>query len=108
MHAVDELRKEGADVGLINKPTLNVVDEEMMGDLLFGAPFVLVVESQNYNTGLGSRFGTWLAQRAQQVRCPLYDHIGVTKSGQGGLGEQVAYQGLDPGSIKQKIKAMLE
>lgn len=48
-------------VGLINKPTLNVVDPAMMKTLA-AAPFVLVVEAWNVKTGLGSRFGSYLLQ----------------------------------------------
>ncbi|HLC96308.1 MAG TPA: transketolase C-terminal domain-containing protein [Candidatus Nanoarchaeia archaeon] len=102
LDAVERLREEGIDVGLINKPTLNVVDEEMMKNLLKSG-FVLVVESQNYKTGLGERFGTWLAQRGQ---CPKYDHMGTTRQGSGGLWEQIYHQGLDPVSIMKKVRSM--
>lgn len=52
--AVDRLRKEGVDVGLINKVTLNVIDEPVMKEI--GAtPFVLVAESLNQKTALGSK-----------------------------------------------------
>ena len=58
MDAVTRLKEEGIDVGLINKATLNVVDEDAMA--IFGAsPFVLVVEPFNKSTGLGSKMGTW-------------------------------------------------
>jgi transketolase C-terminal domain/subunit len=42
LDAVERLKQEGLDVGLINKPTLNVVDEEMMTKI-GNAPFALVV-----------------------------------------------------------------
>jgi transketolase C-terminal domain/subunit len=54
LDAVDRLRKEGLDVGLINKSTLNVVDEKVMKEI-GSTEFVLVVESLNQKTGLGSK-----------------------------------------------------
>lgn len=43
-------------------PRLNVVDEKAM--LEYGKqPWVLVVESFNRKTGLGSKMGTWLLER---------------------------------------------
>ncbi|OQB98988.1 MAG: 1-deoxy-D-xylulose-5-phosphate synthase [Candidatus Hydrogenedentes bacterium ADurb.Bin101] len=103
LDAVDRLREEGMDVGLINKPTLNVVDEAMMKKI--GArPFVLVVESQNVKTGLGSRFGSWLLERGLT---PKYAAMGVTQPGRGGLGEHMFHQGLDADSILEKIKEMV-
>ncbi|MBI5389458.1 transketolase [Candidatus Woesearchaeota archaeon] len=103
LHAVEELKKEGISVGLVNKPVLNVVDEQMMKKL--GAtPFVLVVESQNYNTGLGSKFGTWLLERGF---APRYAHLGTTKIGQGGILEQIPNQGLAPSDIKKRVRDML-
>lgn len=49
--AVLHCRQEGLDVGLINKPTLNVVDEETIRKI-GSSPFVLVVESFNQKTGV--------------------------------------------------------
>ena len=46
MDAVERLKQEGLDVGLINKPTLNTIDEEMITKV-GNAPFVLVVEAFN-------------------------------------------------------------
>jgi len=54
LDAVERLKKEGLDVGLINKVTMNVVDEEVIKKV-GGSGFVLVVESLNRKTGLGSR-----------------------------------------------------
>ncbi|MEM9164363.1 MAG: transketolase C-terminal domain-containing protein, partial [Cyanobacteria bacterium P01_F01_bin.4] len=42
LDAVERLKQEGIDVGLINKSTLNVVDEEMMAKI-GASPFVIVV-----------------------------------------------------------------
>ncbi len=102
LDAVDRARAEGIDVGLINKPTLNVVDESMM-TTLGAAPYVLVVEGQNVHTGLGERFGTWLIERGHT---PRYGRMGVTKPGDGGIAEHIPHQGLDPDSILTRIKQM--
>lgn len=98
--AVLRCRQEGLDVGLINKPTLNVVDEQVLRKV-GESPFVLVVESFNQKTGLGSRLGTWLLERQLT---PKYSYMGTTKEGCGGLWEQIFYQGLDPQSIIRRIK----
>lgn len=102
LDAVEQARAAGIDVGLINKPTLNVVDEAVINKV-GGAAFALVVEAQNVVSGLGSRYGTWLLQRGLT---PKYDHLGVTKPGCGGIAEHIPFQGLDPDSILEKIKAM--
>ncbi len=100
--AIEQLKAEGLDIGLINKPTLNVVDEEMMTKL-GASPFVMIVESQNVKTGLGSRFGTWLLERGL---APKYKVMGTHRPGEGGIAEQMAYQGLDVDDIKAAAKAM--
>jgi len=101
--AVERLRQEGIDVGLINKPTLNVVDEAMLAKV-GQAPFVLVVEAFNRRTGLGSRYGTWLLERGLT---PKYAHLGTHKEGCGGLWEHFPHQGLDPVGIMNQVKTML-
>ncbi len=103
LDAVERLKKEGIDVGLINKPTLNVIDEEMLAKL-GASPMVLVVESFNQKTGLGSRFGTWLLERGLT---PKFAHLGTHKEGCGGLWEQFPHQGIDPAGIMTKVKEML-
>ncbi|MBU1703944.1 MAG: transketolase, partial [Nanoarchaeota archaeon] len=102
LDAVEKAKKQGIDVGLINHPTLNVVDEETM-KLLKRAPFVLLVESQSYLTGVGVKFADWLAERDIKIN---YKHMGATKSGLGGQEEQIPYQGLAPEDILAKIKAL--
>jgi transketolase C-terminal domain/subunit len=102
LDAVESAREAGLDVGLINKPTLNVVDEAMM-EKIGKAPFVLVVEGQNVRTGLGSRFGSWLLERGYT---PKFAALGVSKAGRGGLSEHIPYQGIDPGSILKKIQSL--
>jgi transketolase C-terminal domain/subunit len=103
LDAVERLRAEGIDVGLINKPTLNVVDEETI--LRAGeTPCVLVVESQNVKSGLGIRFGTWLLERRLS---PRYAHLGTHRHGSGGLWEQIAHQGLDSDAIVARLRTLL-
>lgn len=104
LDAVERAREAGIDVGLINKPTLNVVDEDMM-KRLGKAPFIIVAETQNVKTGLGSRFGTWLLERGY---APKYAAMGVSKLGRGGLSEHIVDQGLDPDSILAKITSLAE
>lgn len=103
LDAVDRLRSEGVRVALVNKPTLNVVDDDMLKKIAAGG-FVLVVETQNSKSGLGARFGTWLLESGYRT---AYAHLGVTKEGHGGLSEQIPYQGLSPADIREKVQAML-
>jgi transketolase C-terminal domain/subunit len=102
LDVVERLQADGVNVGLINKPTLNVVDEAMM-DKLGNSPFVLVVESQNAKSGLGARFGTWLLERGYTAG---YAHMGVYREGHGGLVEQIPYQGIGNEDIRKKIMSM--
>ncbi len=104
LDAVERLRDQGLDVGLLNKATLNVADDEALARI-GGSKFVLVVESQNIDTGLGARFGTWLLQRGH---APAYGHLGTHRQGDGGLWEHMHHQGLDPESIVQKAKSLTE
>ncbi|WP_163337376.1 transketolase C-terminal domain-containing protein [Desulfopila sp. IMCC35008] len=103
LDVVEQLKAEGIDVGLINKPTLNVVDEEMMARI-GGSPFVLTVETQNSKTGLGVRFGTWLLERGFT---PKFGLMGSSKPGQGGLGEQIPFQGMGADDIKAKVRSLI-
>ncbi|MEM0915710.1 MAG: transketolase C-terminal domain-containing protein, partial [Planctomycetota bacterium] len=102
LDAVETLKEEGLDVGLINKPTLNVVDEDTMAKL-GKAPFVLVAEEFNRKTGLGMRFGSWLMERGYT---PKFNYLGVTKEGCGGLWEQMPYQGLGPDGIADAVRKL--
>lgn len=104
LDAVERLKQEGIDVGLINKPTLNVIDEEMMVKI-GNSPMVLIVESYNRKTGLGSRFGSWLLERGLT---PKYAHIATHKEGCGGLWEQFPHQGIDPAGIMTMVKDLLK
>lgn len=104
LDAVDRLRKEGLDVGLINKSTLNVVDEDVIKEI-GSTEFVFVAESLNRKTGLGSKFGTWLLERDLR---PRYNYIGTSKEGCGGLGEQIGHQNLGSSDIALKVKQMIK
>ena len=103
LDAVERLRAEGVDVGLINKSTLNVIDETMMAKI-GNARWVLVAESLNRRTGLGIRFGSWLLQRGYR---PRFDHVGTHHEGCGGLWQQMGHQGLDSEQLLAKIRGML-
>ncbi|MFK7819884.1 MAG: transketolase C-terminal domain-containing protein [Planctomycetaceae bacterium] len=102
LDAVIKLRREGMDVGLINKATLNVYDDEVMTKLA-ASPMVLVAESFNVATGLGSRFGTELLKRGFKGS---YNNIGTNKEGSGGLWQQMGYQGVDSDGIQAAAKAL--
>jgi transketolase len=104
LDAVERLKLEGIDVGLINKATLNVIDEDMMAKI-GNSPMVLVVESFNRKSGLGSRFGSWLLERDLT---PKYAHLATYKEGCGGLWEQFPHQGIDPAGIIAKTKELLK
>lgn len=99
LHAIKLLKDKGYSIGLINKPCLNVVDEEMMKKV-GNAKNVFLVESQNQLTGLGIRFGSWLLERGLK---PNYAYFGSTRYGNCGQSEQITHQELDPESIAQKI-----
>jgi transketolase len=103
LDAVERLKQEGINVGLINKATLNVVDEAAIAKI-GQAPFVLVVESFNRRTGLGSRFGSWLLERGLT---PKFAYLGVHEEGCGGLWEQFTHQGLDPEGIMSHVKGLM-
>jgi len=103
LDAVITLQESGVNVGLINKPTLNVVDPAMMKTLA-AAPFVLVVEGWNIKTGLGSRFGSYLLQAGFRGK---FDHIGTHLEGSGGLWQQMGHQGLDSEGIQAAVRRLL-
>ncbi|PSO44331.1 MAG: transketolase, partial [Parcubacteria group bacterium QH_9_35_7] len=103
LDAVEKLKQEGKDIGLINKPTLNLVDEEMI-EKLGNKEKVLLVEAQNEKTGLGIRFGTWLLQAGFTGD---YDYMGATKLGHGGVKAQIPYQNLSSQDIKKRMEKML-
>jgi transketolase C-terminal domain/subunit len=102
LDAVIGLQEQGVDAGLINKATVNIVDEAMMTRLA-AAPWVLVVEGWNVKTGLGSRFGSQLLQAGFKGR---YDHIGTHIEGCGGLWQQMGRQGLDPAGVAEAIQRL--
>lgn len=101
--AAEQLKKEGIHVGVINKSTLNVVDEDALKVWGTGK-FLLVVESFNQRTGFGSKVGSWLLERG--LSPGKFAHLGTTLEGSGGLWEHIPHQGLDPPGIIKKIKAL--
>ncbi|MCL2457922.1 MAG: transketolase, partial [Desulfobulbus sp.] len=100
LHVVELLKEEGIDIGLINKPVLNAVDEAMLATV-GECPMALVVETQNSKTGLGVRYGSWLLERGFT---PKYGAMGTWKDGAGGLSEQIPYQSLGTSAIIDKVK----
>jgi transketolase C-terminal domain/subunit len=104
LDAVIKLKAQGLQVGLINKATLNVYDDAMMARLA-AAPMVLVAESFNVNTGLGSRFGTELLKRGFKGR---YNNIGTHREGSGGLWQQMGHQGIDTDGIQAAVLELLK
>jgi transketolase len=102
LDAVIKLKADGIDVGLISKCTLNEYDEASMSKLA-AAPFVLVAESFNVATGLGSRLGSELLKRGFSGK---YNHIGTNKEGSGGLWQQMGYQGIDTDGIQAAIRQL--
>lgn len=102
LDAVTELRQSGLDVGLINKSTLNRVDEGSLARV-GKSPFVLVAEAQNVHTGLGARYGGWLLERGLH---PRYARAGTHQRGDGGAQEQVAQQGLDSASLVKTVRQL--
>jgi len=104
MDAVECLKEEGIECGLINKCCLNTIDEDVM-DLIGNAGFVMVVEPLNRKQGLGVRFGTWLLERGYT---PTYGYVGATKEGSGGLWEHAYHQGYDSLSIQASVKGLVQ
>ena len=103
LDAVIGLKEAGKNVGLVCKSTLNVYDEDMMARLA-AAPAVLVAESFNVNTGLGSRFGSELLKRGFKGS---YNNIGTNKEGSGGLWQQMGFQGVDSEGIAAAMSELL-
>jgi transketolase C-terminal domain/subunit len=104
LDAVEQLRARSIDVGLINKPVLNNIDEDTL-QLVGKSPFVLLVEEQNFDTGLGVRYGTWLLERNLQ---PRYVRMGVKKLGHGGTWAQVPNQGLGAEDILARLEELVK
>jgi len=104
LDAVIRLRENDIEVGLVNKATVNTLDDAMM-EQLAEALWVLVVEGWNVKTGLGSRFGSHLLRYGFKGR---YDHIGTHIEGGGGLWQQMGRQGLDPAGIEAAIRRLVD
>lgn len=104
LHVVEQMRANGINLGLINKPVLNAIDEAMLAKV-GASPMALVVETQNSKTGLGIRYGSWLLERGF---APKYGYMGTWKDGMGGLSEQIPYQGLGMDAIREKVEQLLK
>jgi transketolase C-terminal domain/subunit len=100
--ASENLKEQGLKVGVLNKPTLNLIDEEALKKV-GGSGFVLVAETQNQVTGLGIRYGTWLLERGYT---PHFKHLGIAKPGEGGGLEQVGFHGLEPEHLIAAVKEL--
>ncbi|HSO67190.1 MAG TPA: transketolase C-terminal domain-containing protein, partial [Desulfatirhabdiaceae bacterium] len=104
LDVVENLNTRGIHVGLVNKATLNMTDEDML--IKIGkSPAVVVVETQNDKTGLGSRMGTWLLEKGLHCR---YAVMGTRRAGKGGLAEQIPYQGLDAQDIEKCLMKLIK
>jgi transketolase C-terminal domain/subunit/transketolase N-terminal domain/subunit len=101
---VEDLKAQGISIGLINKTTLNMIDEDML-KRIGSAKAILTVETQNVKTGLGARMGTWLLERGYH---PRYACMGTWKEGRGGLSEQIPYQGMSKDAICSRITTLLK
>jgi len=101
---VEDLKTQGISIGLINKTTLNMIDEDML-KRIGPSKAILVVETQNVKTGLGARMGTWLLERGYH---PRFACMGTWKEGRGGLSEQIPYQGMGKDAIRSRITALLK
>merc|ERR1712093_319682 len=77
--AVDRLNstEKAIKVGVINKVSINTIDEQTM-QLIGNSKFVVVAESWNEKTGLGSRLGTQLLERSLT---PKFARMGTTREG---------------------------
>lgn len=104
LDAVDRQREDGRDIGLINWHTLSRPYDDNTLKLLSNVKFVVTVEDENIDTGLGMRMGTLLAERDEGV--PYLTRMGITKRGNGGQDGstgQLAHQGLDARSIYKRL-----
>lgn len=103
LDVVETLKTRGIHIGLVNKTTLNVADADML-KRIGESSAVLVVETQNAKTGLGSRMGTWLLEKGLHCR---YGALGTRRDGRGGLSEQIPYQGLGTRDIEKCLTHLI-
>ena len=104
LDAVTQLKEEGIDIGLVNKPTLNTIDETTL-QKVGQSKLVVFVESQNEKSGFGNNYAKALLQHNLT---PNFLHLAAIKPGKGGIWEQIPHQELDPSSIIKKIKEQLK
>jgi hypothetical protein len=85
---------------------LNILDEETTKKV-GSTGFALVVEPLSSKTGLGAKYGYWMA-KLNLPKMPVYDNIGINKGGEGGLWEHAYEQGYDSASIQATVKSLNE
>ncbi|MDA1196858.1 MAG: transketolase [Nanoarchaeota archaeon] len=100
LDAVTQLKEQGIDIGLINKPTLNAIDETMIKKV-GASKLVVFVETQNEKSGFGNNYAKALLQNGLT---PKFLHLASVRPGKGGIWEHIPHQDLDPQSIIKKIK----
>ena len=103
LDAVEQLRKEGIMIGLVNKATLTTIDREMLKKV-GSSPAVVFVESQNEKSGFGNRYAKALLEGGFS---PKFLHLAAVRPGKGGIWEHIPHQGLDPQTILKKVKGLV-
>lgn len=103
LDALEQLREQGVEMGLVNRPTLHTIDEEMLKNV-GSSRLVVFVESQNKKTGFGNRYAAALLEKGYT---PKFLHLASTKLGAGGIYEHIPHQGLDPRGIVNAVKGKL-
>jgi hypothetical protein len=79
------------------------IDEDVMAKI-GKSPMVLIVESFNRRTSLGSRFCSQLLERDYKLN---YNHLDTHIEGCGGLWQQFPPQGIDPAGIMAAVKKLM-
>jgi transketolase C-terminal domain/subunit len=104
LDAVEQLKKQGLDLGLVNKATLHSIDSDMLKKV-GKSKLVVFVESQNKKSGFGNRYASALLESGLT---PKFLHLAAVRPGKGGIWEHIPNQELDPKSIIRKIKEALK
>ncbi|MFH1276555.1 MAG: transketolase C-terminal domain-containing protein [Candidatus Woesearchaeota archaeon] len=104
LDAVEQLREQGINVGLVNKSTLNSIDEQMLKKV-GKSKLVVFVESQNKKSGFGNGYAKALLEQGLN---PKFLHLASVRTGNGGIWEHIPHQELDPKSIVMKIEKILK
>lgn len=106
MDAVDELEKEGYDIGIIDMHTLKPIDEEAILKAAKTGP-ILVAENHSILNGLGSAVAEVLAENGTPVKMKRFgfkDRFGVV-----GMEEDIAMtMEVSPGHMVAALKELLK